>query len=182
MRLIATFHPQDINPRLRLKPVNPDNLYHRQSARGVVLDSNGKVAIICAEKYNYYKLPGGGVEEGETILDALHRELLEELGCVTEILHELGEIVEYRNYWRLKQTSYCYLAYQVGEKGEPNFTRKEQSEGFKVEWVDGLDEAINLIQNGSTHSDELSIKFMKARDTSILKAARRALLAQMSRP
>ena len=48
-----------------------------------------------------YDISGGGVEEGETIEEAIKRELMEELGAEVEIIKELGVYDKFYHPWTL---------------------------------------------------------------------------------
>lgn len=47
--------------------------------RAVLLDGDGRIALVRHRYIDGWYLPGGGVEKGEAIADALHRELAEEV-------------------------------------------------------------------------------------------------------
>ena len=47
-----------------------------------------KIAIFYKSNKNEYKLPGGGMENDENPEEAFKREVLEETGCVVEIVNK----------------------------------------------------------------------------------------------
>ena len=53
----------------------------RNSARSIIISDN-KLAMIHSLKYDYYKFPGGGIEQGEDPVAAVIRETREEAGLV----------------------------------------------------------------------------------------------------
>jgi 8-oxo-dGTP diphosphatase len=144
----------------------------RKASRAIILNENNEVAIQFASKYNYHKLPGGGLDEGETILDALHREIKEEVGCEVEVGEKVGLIIEYRNQFDVLQMSYCYLAKVKGDVGEPEWEEGELEEGFESIWVP-LDQAISLLE--ADKPKEYKNKFIVKRDLVLLKEAQRLL-------
>lgn len=140
----------------------------RRASRAIVFDRDGKVALLDVTKHGYHKLPGGGIDEGEDIKMALHREVQEEIGCSIENISELGIIEEYRNNYELHQTSYCFLADLVGEKGTPNLEEGEAADGFKPVWMN-LEDAIKTLE--SEKGVKYGEKFMCLRDLTFLQEA-----------
>lgn len=169
MKLLREIRHSEIIPNAADK--DSANFRKRHAARAIVTAKDGGIALLHVGKYNYYKLPGGGVEDGEDIYRALERELLEEIGCRAKITGEVGKIVEYRDEWNQKQTSYCYLAQQIGEAGHPDFTKKELSEGFAIVWAKNIDEAVALLEQDTP--EEYGGKFIRERDLEFLKAAQK---------
>lgn len=149
----------------------------REAVRTILLNSEGRIALMYAEKYDYYKLPGGGIEKGEDHEQALYRELLEEVGAKAKIIGEVGKIEELRAVANnMRQISYTYIAEVVGEIGENNLEDGELAEGFRAIWVD-LDEAIKLVRSGNVISERgISQRFMALRDKLFLKEYKRQLV------
>lgn len=148
----------------------------RKAARAVVVDEAGNIALLHVGVSNYYKLPGGGLEDSEDPLTALRRECLEEIGCEVEVIGEIGSILEFRKSFSLTQTSFCYFAKLRGKKGKPSFTAEEVQNGFSVVWLPypevltALRETLAIDLEGSA--------YIVPRDTLFVKAAAPYLVQQ----
>ncbi len=83
----------------------------RAAARCIIVRS-GLIAMQSSDNGRIRKIPGGGVEEGETIRDAILREMAEEVGITgidaTTDIPEIGITIEYRGLRRLVQVSHIH--------------------------------------------------------------------------
>lgn len=146
-------------------PEDESTLKIREASRVILFDENDLIPLLFVTKYNYHKLPGGGIGEGENRFRALARECLEEVGSEIEVIGEIGKIIEFRSKWNLKQISYCYYG-KIISKGDPDFTQKELSQGFEIVWL-SLKEAIFKVENDKPQNYEGS--FIQKRDLVFLK-------------
>jgi len=168
MKLLKTIKDEDVFGEADEYPI----IKERKAARAVVLNEENKVGMLYVSKYDYYKIPGGGVEDNEDIKEALDRECLEEIGRCITIVEEIGIIREYREQFNLKQDSYCYLAKTTGSQMKPDFTDEELLGVFQTVWFT-LDEAIEKIKNCKPKNYEGA--FIKMRDICFLEEAKKIL-------
>lgn len=151
----------------------PTEWVERKAARAIISDTDANVALLFSTTKNYHKLPGGGVEEGEEIIDAVRREVMEEIAWTIDDLRELGIIEEFRNKFALHQFSYCFIAKAVAAQGTPKFVELEIPEGFVTEWLP-IDDAIAKLES-EIDVEDYQGKFIQARDLTFLKEAKNLL-------
>lgn len=87
----------------------------RPCAYAVILNAQGLVAGV-RESSGRLSLPGGGIEPPETPVEAVHRELREELGCRVHLAERIGQALLY-----FESEGYCqalYATFYAGELGE----------------------------------------------------------------
>lgn len=139
----------------------------RTASRAVVFDGDGNVALLNVSKKRYHKLPGGGLERGESLIEGLKREVMEEIGCRISSIQELGRIEEYRSRLSIHQMSYCFTAEVVGKKGKPKLEEDEIADGFETVWL-SLEDAIRTLEV-ENNIENYEGKFINMRDLIFLK-------------
>ena len=158
MKQIAEITDKDILGTEGLSSAEP-----RYTARAVV--KNGDLyAVIHSEKFHPYSLPGGGIDDGEDIVTALKREILEETGCTCGKITELGMVKENRVQADYTQISYYYVV-EADSIGLPQFTETEINSGTALQWHKFSD-MIRLINNIQPKTYQQ--QFLKARDVAAL--------------
>jgi 8-oxo-dGTP diphosphatase len=101
-----------------------------EAAVALIERNDGKILVVWDKRYGRWGWPGGKVEEDETPLEAMRREVREEVGCLVQeaaLVHEgpHGESVE------STRGSYVYV-FRV--KLWETTTPQEQEEGCAVTW------------------------------------------------
>lgn len=118
-----------------------------------------------------YKIPGGGVETGESYQEALIREVQEETGLIViaDSIREIGEVLEIREDNFQKGTKYiAHSFYYFCEVNttmvEAAMTENELEKGYRLEWadIDHIIECNQKIQKEAwTVRDTQFLKWMK---------------------
>lgn len=109
---------------------------HIVAVGGFVTNEKGQVLLLKSPRYEDWEFPGGQVEEGETLPDALEREVFEETGIVVRVKSLIGIYSNTRKPSILNMDFICeYLS------GNP----RTSDESVQVEWID-RDKALDRVQ------------------------------------
>ena len=117
-------------------------LYIRPSARAIIIKDK-KVALVYSKKYDYYKFPGGGINENENKIDALIREVKEETGLIVikESINSYGKVLRIKKLDDDRvfyQENYYYLCDVVDKIELQNLDDYEKDEEFTLVFVDPI--------------------------------------------
>ena len=112
----------------------------RFCVRCVLLGKNNQICVIKSEKYGYMQLPGGGIENGESIIDGLKREVREEAGVLIKDIKPMGYVLERRedtqntHEWD-RYVSFVFSA-SLDKYVGTNYVGDEIGEDFKPIWME----------------------------------------------
>lgn len=111
----------------------------RPSVRGIII-KDGLIAMVHSRKYNYYKLPGGGIELEEEHPATLAREVQEETGLIVipQSIREYGMVHRVQK-GRIEdmfiQDNYYYFCDVEPEVQSQHLDDYEDEEQFELAYV-----------------------------------------------
>jgi len=121
-----------------------------------VIRPNGKIITVTCEEYpeGIYRIPSGGIGYNEDVIDALFREVKEELGIDVEIVDSIGVLkIEfcYKNqetseYETVNFYSYLFILREIGGNLLSDALDNEIS-GVREVDLKGLEEIVESLNN-----------------------------------
>lgn len=131
MKLLFTIDTKDYDPN--------GTSAIRPSVRGIIIREN-TLAMIHSLKYDYYKFPGGGIENGEDHLTTLIREVAEESGLsvIPSSVQPYGYVHRVQKGTKedmFIQDNYYYFCDVQDKVNLPQLDDYEDEECFTLEWV-----------------------------------------------
>ena len=118
----------------------------RYGVYAVIADSNKEKIILVQAPNGAWFLPGGEIEEGEDHLEALQRELIEELGFTAEIGTYYGQADEY--FYSSHRDTHYYNPAFLYEATSYQEVQKPLEDFNHITWFP-VDEAISNLKRGS---------------------------------
>ena len=172
--------------RLLKSTIHPDitdmsaKSFTRKATRAIVL--NGKsILLLYTKRYHDYSLPGGGIDEGESNIEGLIRELKEETGAHNvQNIQEFGLYEEFRPWHKedfdiIHMQSYCYVCTIDDELLDPELESHEIDNGMHPIWMN-IYQAISHNEHTIANSDKKGLSI--ARETFLLKLIVSELLSK----
>lgn len=137
--------------------------------RAIINIDNGIVLIhrkraVDGEMREYYPLPGGGIEEQESLEEALYREIKEELGIVVKINKQIYKIIDDIS---VQHIFLCdYVSGEFGTGNGPEFNDSDYQKRGEY-----IPEVINLrdLKNTNMVPAELKEQLLKDLENNELK-------------
>ncbi|NLK46284.1 MAG: NUDIX domain-containing protein [Treponema sp.] len=150
-----------------------DRHFKRPSVRGIILAEDGKIALVYSKIYRYFKFPGGGIKEDEDKIQALVREVSEEVGMkvIPSSIIEFGSVLRlqksnYEENTVFEQENFYYFCKVEDSIGKQTLDDYEKDAGFELRIVD-IDYAVKI--NSECKCEDFFDQIMVDRERKVLE-------------
>lgn len=103
---------------------------------------------------NHLESAGGGIEKGESHIDAIHREVMEELGCTCEVCAYLGQIVHDFNILSRRTYANYYYVKVIDSNLDTHLTKMEETLFNGVIWMN-IEKIKEILQEDTSNVGKL---------------------------
>lgn len=118
----------------------------RKGVSAIIVNKRNEFLLVNLESFEdkYFAIPGGGIEPGETMKEAVYREIKEELGIGKQLLDLIGACKEPLKFkFKTKKLYYNNIEYDGSErhfvgfkfKGDDNDIKLNKNEIRSYQWV-----------------------------------------------
>ncbi len=121
---------------------------HRTACRGIVVRDN-LVLLSYEENRDQYGIPGGGMEENESLQECCRREIAEETGVVADIKERFLTIKEYYEQWCYE--THFFACEPMGETPR-RLTERECQAGLIPKWIP-LEEVVSIFSKHQEYAE-----------------------------
>lgn len=125
----------------------------RVACRGIMM-LDDKILLTYETNTEQWFIPGGGLENDETLEKCCIREMEEETGCIVKTREQFLTINEYYEEWIF--ISHYFLCDYVA-KTERKLTKRELEVGLEPRWI-SVKEAINIFSKHQDYADSDEMK------------------------
>lgn len=115
-------------------------IINRTAVRAIIIEE--EKILMARSALGYYKLPGGGVEKGESLAEALVREVAEETGYTNCAIKEgLGTVLEKRPDYKSRESHFHMISHHFlceldnKETVDQSLIGYEREEGYQPIWI-----------------------------------------------
>jgi 8-oxo-dGTP pyrophosphatase MutT (NUDIX family) len=122
----------------------------RVTLKAVILDDEGRVLVVKEHGRDWWDIPGGGIDHGETIKEALARELFEEVSLNGDFEYEtlLAEDPRYLESLNLYQMRLTFIV------KPDSMIFKNGSDGDEIQFIDA-----NIYENSELWTERQIFMF-----------------------